>query len=192
MLPIGKYLIGVIIIFDLMKIFIRSGITRIALMPTWKMKPSVKFLGPVYRRSYGGSVSVGIHTTFGPWVNIDCASGGKLAIGDNVSLNFGVTVVCRSSIQIGNDVRIGELASIRDNDHNFNAVGTPISKQGYTNASVTIGQRVWIGRGAVIMPGVTIGQDAIIGANSVVTKSIPPNSIAVGAPAKVIRQRAEH
>lgn len=184
-----KLLAASIKIFDEIKIFIRSKITSILFSSTWKIDQGVKFTGPIYRRSYGGNIKVGRKTTFAPWVNIDCSKEANLEIGQNVSLNFGCTLVCRNSIKIHNNVRIGELVSIRDNDHRFMSTDRPISEQGYEIAPVIIGEGAWIGRSAVIMPGVTIGNGAIIGANAVVTKSVPDFAIAVGVPAKVIRYR---
>lgn len=58
----------------------------------------------------------------------------------------------------------------------------------YITAPVKIGKNVWLGEGCIVMPGVTIGDGAVIGAHSIVNKSIPPASVAVGAPAKVIKK----
>jgi len=70
-------------------------------------------------------------------------------------------------------------------------LGAPIPDQGWTSGHVTIGPDCWIGMGVSILPGVTIGASSIIGAGSVVAKDIPEYSIAVGNPAKVLRDRRE-
>jgi maltose O-acetyltransferase len=65
----------------------------------------------------------------------------------------------------------------------------PLQEQGHIKAPVTIGEEVWIAMGVMILPGVTIGDGVIIGAGSVVTKDLPPWTLAVGNPCKVIKQR---
>nr|WP_235108757.1 acyltransferase [Acaryochloris sp. 'Moss Beach'] len=92
-------------------------------------------------------------------------------------------------VTIGNNTRIGEFVSIRDNDHQFSQLDIPICSQGFLGAPVEIGNDVWIGRGVFIGKGIHIGNGAIVGANSVVTKNIPPYAVAVGVPAKVIKYR---
>ena len=73
--------------------------------------------------------------------------------------------------------------------HIFSDTTVPINAQGITTQDITIGNNVWLGHGAYIMPGVHIGNNAIIGAKTVVTHDIPENAIAVGVPARVIRMR---
>ncbi len=82
-----------------------------------------------------------------------------------------------------------EMVSIRDHDHNFDELDTPVREQGFVGAPVKIGNNVWVGAKATILRGITIGNNVIIGANAVVSKDIPDNSIAVGVPARVIRMR---
>ncbi|MFC1825969.1 DapH/DapD/GlmU-related protein [Thermodesulfobacteriota bacterium] len=65
----------------------------------------------------------------------------------------------------------------------------PLQEQGWVKQPVTIGKEVWVGMGVLILPGVTIGDGAIIGAGSVVIKDIPPYTVAVGNPCKVIKKR---
>lgn len=159
------------------------------LSATWRIGRNVRFAGPLHRRSYGGTVITGDNCEFGPWVNIDCATGGKLIFGSGVSVNQGCVIVCRDTIEIGNNVRIGEYASIRDNDHRFDNINIPIAEQGFYIKPVFIGSGTWIGRNAVIMPGVSVGINSIIGANAVVTKDVPSNSVSVGVPAKIVKKR---
>jgi len=90
---------------------------------------------------------------------------------------------------IGSRTLLGELTSVRDSDREFARSGTPISAQGYRSEPVRVGDDVWIGRGVAVLKGVTIGSHSVIGANSVVTGSIPDWSVAVGAPARVIKHR---
>jgi acetyltransferase-like isoleucine patch superfamily enzyme len=69
-------------------------------------------------------------------------------------------------------------------------IGTPMRKQPHRSAPIAIGDDVWISANVTILKGVTIGSGAVIGAGAVVTHDIPPLAIAVGAPARVIRQRS--
>ncbi|UCD33762.1 MAG: acyltransferase, partial [Desulfobacterales bacterium] len=83
---------------------------------------------------------------------------------------------------------VGEFVSIRDANHGMER-GEPMRYQPHTSKPIRIGRDVWIARGSCILPGVTIGEGSIIAANSVVTKDIPPYSIAAGVPARVIKNR---
>lgn len=112
-----------------------------------------------------------------------------IRLGKRVTINDGCYITSLFSIEIGSGTSVGEYTSIRDYNHSFNDVHLPIKDQDYDGAPIKIGTNCWIGRGCMILPGVTIGNDTVIGANSVVTKDIPPFSVAVGAPAKVIRTR---
>jgi maltose O-acetyltransferase len=98
-------------------------------------------------------------------------------------MNSGTSIEAYHELTIGNDVLIGPFASIIDDDRHQ---AEPGSSQ-YKGPTV-VGNNVWLGRNAAVLPGVTIGDGAVIGANSVVTKSIPANSFAAGAPAQVLRK----
>jgi acetyltransferase-like isoleucine patch superfamily enzyme len=92
-----------------------------------------------------------------------------------------------SRIVLEDDVLLGTNVSIYSSTHNFEDITKPIKEQGYKVSRVLLKSGCWIGVNAVILPGVTIGKNAVIGANSVVTKDVPDYAIAVGSPAKVIR-----
>lgn len=112
---------------------------------------------------------------------------GSLMIGPGTSLGaFNVIGVMRK-VTIGANCLFAEGVSIRDHDHAFQNRQIPVREQGWVVAPVIIGNNVWIGAKVTILRGCTIGDNAIIGANSVVTRDIPPNVIAVGAPARPIR-----
>ena len=87
-------------------------------------------------------------------------------------------------MEIGNDVMIASHTVITSLTHDPDA---SIYRETLIKKKVTIKDNVWIGAGAIILPGITIGEGAIIGARSVVTKDVPPNVIVVGVPAKPIR-----
>lgn len=107
-------------------------------------------------------------------------------LGKNVYANFNLTLVDDTDIFIGSYVMIGPNVTIA-------TAGHPIEpnlrkKAAQFNIPVHIGENVWIGSGAVILPGVHIGDNSVIGAGSVVTKDIPANVVAVGNPCRILRE----
>lgn len=114
---------------------------------------------------------------------------GKLYIGTNTYVGEFSVIGTNDNVTIGENVMIAQSVSIRDTDHNFADTESPMTTQGIVTERVIIEDDVWIGYGAVITKGITIGKGSIIGANAVVTKDIPPYSIAVGVPARVLKSR---
>jgi acetyltransferase-like isoleucine patch superfamily enzyme len=121
----------------------------------------------------------------------ECISKVVVSIGDRCLIGRGSGIVGHFSIEIGNDVWTRHHVYITDQNHGYEDVTRPISQQSQPERPVVIGDGSWLGHGAVVLPGVTIGKHVVIGANSVVTKDIPDFSVAVGSPAKVIRQYDE-
>lgn len=134
-------------------------------------------------------IQLGNNCSLGVGVFLNAGTNSQIKIGNNVGINDYVYVSAVYGIEIGDDSRIGEFVSIRDNDHVFTNPKQPIYSQGFTGKAIKIGSDVWIGRGVFIGKGVEIGDGTVIGANSVVTKSIPSFAVAVGSPAKVIKYR---
>ncbi len=114
-----------------------------------------------------------------------------LSIGSNTFICRRTVIGCNERISIGHDCLLAENVRIQDTDHQFESRNIPIRQQGIATAPIKIGNDVWIGYGAVITKGVKIGDGCVIGANSVVTHDIPPYSVAVGVPARVIKQRGD-
>lgn len=115
-----------------------------------------------------------------------CDYGSQIYFGDNVFLNFNCTILDCARVEIGNGCMLGPNVQIYTATH---PLDPKARKEGKEFASpVKIGSDVWIGGSAVILPGVTIGDGAVIGAGAVVTKDVPALSVAVGNPAKVLRQ----
>jgi acetyltransferase-like isoleucine patch superfamily enzyme len=115
----------------------------------------------------------------------------QIIIGNNVNINFDCHIACINKIVIGNNVLIASKVLITDHfhgalDHNALLL-PPISRRLVSKGGIMIGNNVWIGEGAVIMPNVSIGDNTIVGANSVVTKSTPNHSVVAGNPARVIK-----
>ena len=112
--------------------------------------------------------------------------GCNMHVGRNFYANFSLTVVDDADIYIGDSVMIAPNVIIATGTH---PVCPELREQVYQyNLPVHIGNRVWIGAGVVILPGVTIGDNSVIGAGSVVTKDVPANVVAVGNPCRVLRE----
>jgi acetyltransferase-like isoleucine patch superfamily enzyme len=113
----------------------------------------------------------------------------KLLIGPHSGIGMGASISAARKIVLGEYVLLARNVYISDHAHAFKNVEDPIMSQGLTGiAPVSIGARTWLGQNVVVLPGVTIGQHCIIGANSVVNSSIPDFSVAVGSPARVVKQ----
>lgn len=112
----------------------------------------------------------------------------KLTIGHRVTSTGNLTLCAMSDITIEDDVMIASNVMIADGQHGFENANEPYKFQKmFRIAPIIIGRGSWIGQNVVIMPGVAIGALAIIGANSVVTRSVPAKTIAVGNPARVVK-----
>lgn len=109
--------------------------------------------------------------------------------GKNLNVNRGVHIYGRGGIKFGDYVLIGPNVVITSSQHRYTIKNTPILFQGHEKKAVVIGNDVWIGANAVILPGVTIGDGAIIGAGAVVTADIEPYAIVGGVPARKIGER---
>lgn len=124
---------------------------------------------------------------------------GAVGIGMNVDFGFGSNIIARDRANIGHNARFignGDIilgsrimmapeVMIITQNHRYLADGY----DGNEIATVTIGDRAWIGARVVILKGVTIGENAIVGAGAVVTRDVPPNAIVAGNPARVIKMR---
>jgi acetyltransferase-like isoleucine patch superfamily enzyme len=112
-----------------------------------------------------------------------------LRLGNYVHIGINSVIAARNRIIIEDYVLFAPRVTIMDNTHIYEDIETPIVLQDLTRGgAVHLEKECWIGTNAIILPNVTIGRHAIIGANSVVTQNIPPFSVAVGAPAKVIKK----
>ena len=134
-------------------------------------------------------IFIGNNVTIGRNCVLSCKDG-DLNIGDNTIININVFIQSVKRVDIGKDVGIGAYCYIIGaGDHIMTRTDIPIMAQGQIVKGITIEDNAAIGTGAKIKDGITIGRDAFIGAGAVVTKSIPEFSIAVGVPARVIRNR---
>lgn len=115
-----------------------------------------------------------------------CDYGINIDIGESVYMNFNCTILDCAKVSIGDKTLFGPNVQIYTATHPLDSE-TRLSELEFAKP-ITIGKNCWLGGGVIVLPGVEIGDNSVIGAGSVVTKSIPPNSLAVGNPCKVIRK----
>ena len=113
----------------------------------------------------------------------------NIAFGNHVTVHPLSYLDAEGGISIGNDVSIAHNVSIISFEHDYHDLETPINSTPLLLKKVIIEDNVWVGAGVRIIGGVTIGTGSVIGAGAVVTKDIPPMSVAVGVPARVIKSR---
>jgi acetyltransferase-like isoleucine patch superfamily enzyme len=121
-------------------------------------------------------------TIHSPWL---------VALGKGWTLNEGVILIPGGKIRIGDHVRIAPRAMIVATNHEFADRRRLIKHQGFVNADVAIGDDVWIGAQAIVLPGTSIGNGSVIAAGSVVTKDVADYSVVAGVPGKVIAKRGD-
>lgn len=176
------------------------------------------FVGKKVMLFHKNRISLGNGVTLGNNVEINALSVNGVVIGNNVNLgNFSV-IRCTGSfkklgkgikigdncgfgdycffgaaggIQIGDNVIMGQNVRFHSENHNYSRLDIPIRMQGVTNKGINIEEDCWIGAGVVFLDGVTVGKGSVIGANTVVNKDIPPYSVAVGNPVKIIKNRMD-
>lgn len=120
--------------------------------------------------------------------NANFGNGSGIQIGNNSGI--GVRCSVRGPLFIGDNVMMGPEVMIITSNHDFSRIDIPMNQQGsFPQKKVVIGNDVWIGTRAIILPGVKIGNGAIVGAGAIVTKDIPDYAIVGGNPARIIRYR---
>ena len=116
----------------------------------------------------------------------------KIVIGNKVSATGGLQVAACQEVVLEDEVLLATNVHMTDNFHGYEHVDLAYKFQHLWRAGpIRIGRGSWLGQNVVVAPGITVGEMSIIGANSVVTSDIPPHSIAVGAPARVMRRWCE-
>jgi len=140
-----------------------------------------------------GSMGDNVHID----MDFHCEYGINIHCGSDVIINMNCTFVDNNRIDIGNNVLIASDVKVYTATHTTDVVGRTNTPEGKKlsgcfcrtySRPIAIEDNVWIGGGAIILPGVVIGKNSVIGAGSVVTRSIPENCIAVGNPCRVIKQ----
>lgn len=150
-----------------------------------KIYHSVRMDTPPYRRFW-----LGKHSVIESFCCINNAVG-DVTIGDYTRIGIHNTII--GPVCIGNHVNLAQGITITALNHNFEDASKRIDEQGISTKPVVIGDDVWIGANAVILPGVTIGSHCVVAAGAVVTKDVPDNCVVGGVPAKVIKSlNAKH
>ena len=145
-----------------------------------KIHRSVRMDTPPYRR-----FSLGDYSVVESYSCINNAVG-DVIIGDHTRVGLHNTVI--GPVTIGNHVNLAQGITVTALNHNFAEKGLRIDEQGVSTTPVTIGDDIWIGANAVILPGVTIGNHSVVAAGAVVTKDVPPHTLVAGVPAKTIKE----
>lgn len=141
---------------------------------------SVRMDTPPYRR-----FSLGRHSVIESFTCINNAVG-DVVIGDHTRIGLHNTVI--GPVTIGSHVNIAQGVTVTALNHNFDKPGIRIDQQGITTQPIVIGDDVWIGTRAVILPGVTIGSHCVVAAGAVVTTDVPDGTLVAGIPAKTVRK----
>jgi acetyltransferase-like isoleucine patch superfamily enzyme len=114
-----------------------------------------------------------------------------IRVGRRTFVGESVIVRGQGGVEIGDDVLIAPRAQILAINHNYADVSRPIIDQGITGRGIVVEDGSWIGAGAIVLDGVRVGRGAVVGANAVVTRDVPPHTVVVGSPARVVKRLIE-
>lgn len=158
-------------------VYLNNFVNGITVGPQVKLGRGVRF-----SCTDGGLIVIEANASIGDYSKIN-AKGGKITIGKNVFIGDACILVSQSEVKIGADTLIAEYVVIRDQDHLYST--RPIRSSGFITEPIKIGSDCWIGAKATILRGAYIDDGSVIGAHALVKGYIPPNSLAVGIPAKI-------
>jgi acetyltransferase-like isoleucine patch superfamily enzyme len=135
-----------------------------------------------------GEITIGDETELRCFSRLE-AHDGFIRVGARCGINPFTLLSGYGGLTIGNDVRIGSHCAILSSTHRFESTDLSIREQGVEGRETVVGDNVWMGHACTVLSGVRIGSGAVIGAGAVVTRDIPPDSIATGVPAQVTGSR---
>jgi len=141
---------------------------------------SVRMDTPPYRK-----FSLGDYSVIESFACINNAVG-DVIIGNYTRIGLHNTII--GPVTIGHHVNLAQGITVTALNHKFENPDIRIDEQGVSTKPVVIGNDIWVGANAVILPGITIGDHSVIAAGAIVTKDVPPHSLVAGVPAKVIKQ----
>lgn len=144
-----------------------------------------------------GKLSIGNSTSIGAYSQIIVSTsfnnlGEYIKIGNSVGIGQFASLGGSGGLEIGDNCIIGQYFSCHPENHNYDDPNELIKNQGTTRASIKIGRNCWIGAKVTVLSGVSIGNNCVLAAGTIVTKSIPDNSLVVGVPGKVVKQLIFH
>jgi acetyltransferase-like isoleucine patch superfamily enzyme len=173
---------------------IKPGSRRAARFREFGAKSVVCF--PIAAVFGEGYIRIGDGSVVGPYSTLSAGVGpGQVLeqdtvvrIGNRCVIGKGSTIVGHASVEIGDDVWTGPHVYVTDANHGYEDITVPIGLQFAAPRPVRIGAGSWLGTGVVVLPGTTIGRHVVVGAGAVVADDLPDTSVAVGSPARVVRQ----
>jgi acetyltransferase-like isoleucine patch superfamily enzyme len=133
-----------------------------------------------------GELHIGPHVELRRNTRIEIEHGGRVVIGARTQLTYDVVIQCTQEVTIGEGCLLANGASVVDSKHRFRDAGVPIREQGLDYGPVHIGDHVWVSSKATV--AADVGDHSVVAAHAVVTKPVPPRSLAAGVPARVIEE----
>lgn len=157
----------------------------------WVQLEDHVFVSALSRRPviFGDNVRIGAFSRILAATSFDNV-GSYIRIGNNVGIGEFAYLGGGGGLEIGDDCIIGQYLSCHPENHNFGDNHRLIRLQGVTRKGIRIGRNCWIGSKVTILDGVTVGDNCVIAAGAVLTRSVPPNSVVGGVPARVIKRVA--
>lgn len=153
-----------------------------------RLGKGARFEGWIDIPQKGGRISIGERAHICRYVEFTVPSGGELLIADDVFVSRGVMISAHRRVAIGKHTMIGEYVSIHDNDHRHDRADMPFSERGFLSDALEIGPNCWIGAKAVLVRRSGTQENCVLGAGAVLTRILPPGTIAVGVPAKPLHR----
>jgi acetyltransferase-like isoleucine patch superfamily enzyme len=139
-----------------------------------------------------GDDNTGIRIDSGVFIgrnSILSCKNGDIVLEANVNIGFNSEVFSGNIVTIGHDTLVAAYCYFIGGDHDAGSIDTAVLHQGSTARGIRVGPNAWFGAGVKTLDGVTIGEQCVVGAGAVVTKDLPPYSVSVGIPARVVRDR---
>jgi len=133
-------------------------------------------------------ITVGNGVFLGRGTILSCKDG-DIVLADHVNIGFHSEIFSGSSVTVGRHGLFAAYTYLVGGGHSLDKAGVPVIQQDRTSAGIAVGENVWLGAGAKVLDGVVLGDHVVVGAGAVVTEDLPSGAVAVGVPARIVRQR---